>query len=288
MQTHQDIWFSVSDQLEHVYFRAFHQPTPVLDFITWPIRVSGVVFPDVSEITSASEGGTGAAGVPGSVQINVGGNFGASPGLTFDTNTQALSVGGCIFLGGVEFACPNGAGGIDLFNIDNINGGSATGPGQTPWLSNINANNWQLQNLLGLSGAFQTGLGNAAPGINFSGNNINISGGSGTGAGGISIVAGSGAVSISSGTSIVSIGASSTLTLTGNPVVAGVPFGIGTSAPQFALDVNGVTNTSLCYYIAGVEFACGNGAGGIDLTNISTVNGSAYPPSGGGGVPTGV
>lgn len=54
MQTHKDIWFSVSDEHEHIYFRAFHTPHPVLDFIPWPIRVSGIFFPDGTSMISAN------------------------------------------------------------------------------------------------------------------------------------------------------------------------------------------------------------------------------------------
>jgi hypothetical protein len=53
MQSHKDIWFSVEDQHEHIYFRAYHKPHPVLDFIPWPIRVSGIYFDDGSSLFSA-------------------------------------------------------------------------------------------------------------------------------------------------------------------------------------------------------------------------------------------
>src|SRR5215470_11670792 len=57
MQTHQDIWFSVGREMEHVYFRTGPQPFPVLDFIPWPIKVTAVVFPDGSSMSSAGPGG---------------------------------------------------------------------------------------------------------------------------------------------------------------------------------------------------------------------------------------
>jgi hypothetical protein len=71
MQTHQDVWFSVADELEHIYFRAYHQPYPLLDFIPWPIRVTGVVFPDGSELFTANGGGAGAPSILAGSGISV-------------------------------------------------------------------------------------------------------------------------------------------------------------------------------------------------------------------------
>lgn len=43
------------------------------------------------------------------------------------------------------------------------------------------------------------------------------------------------------------------------------------------VSVSGNVNIGGCYQIMGVNFACGNGAGGINLTNIVTINGSPVP-----------
>lgn len=71
----------------------------------------------------------------------------------------------------------------------------------------------------------------------------------------------------------------------GSPVAnftaSGVAINRGGSAPAYPLDVGGSVNSTGCYLIDGVNFACSDGAGAIALSNIATINGSA--PGGGGG-----
>lgn len=66
-------------------------------------------------------------------------------------------------------------------------------------------------------------------------------------------------------------------------VLLRAPVGISISAtfaPAYPLDVQGNVNSSGCYLIGGVAYACSDGAGGVALSNITTINGSA--PGGGG------
>jgi hypothetical protein len=70
MQTHQDVWWSVSDQEEHAYFRAFNQPDPILEFTPWPIKVQSIVFADGSSLFSAGGAGVGAGQTPWQQNIN--------------------------------------------------------------------------------------------------------------------------------------------------------------------------------------------------------------------------
>lgn len=56
--------------------------------------------------------------------------------------------------------------------------------------------------------------------------------------------------------------------------------GIINAAPSYTLDVAGDVNSSNCYRIAGVPFGCTNGAGGINLSNIVTINGAAFTSGG--------
>lgn len=53
--------------------------------------------------------------------------------------------------------------------------------------------------------------------------------------------------------------------------------GVGTGG----LGSSGNINTNSCYYVSNVVFACGNGAGQVNLSNIATINGN--PPAGGSG-----
>lgn len=55
--------------------------------------------------------------------------------------------------------------------------------------------------------------------------------------------------------------------------------GVAMDNPQYPLDVNGSVNSSGCYLIGGVSFACSDGSAGVNLSNITTINGGA--PGGG-------
>lgn len=94
MQTHQDIWFSVNEELEHIYFRVNQDSNvnPYLDFIPWPIKVSAVIFSDGSKLTTASGGGGGGgpAGSTGEIQFNDNGSFGASGNFSIDPSSATL------------------------------------------------------------------------------------------------------------------------------------------------------------------------------------------------------
>jgi hypothetical protein len=62
----------------------------------------------------------------------------------------------------------------------------------------------------------------------------------------------------------------------------GSKLGIQNSSPQYPLDVGGDVNTSGCYLIDGATFACSDGSGGVNLSNVALINGA---PPGGGGAP---
>lgn len=122
-------------------------------------------------------GGSTPGGTSGNVQFNSGGIFAGNSAFTWDSTNSRLGVGtnaplypldvvgnintrSCYFVQGVSFACGDGTGGINLSNITTINGsppGTGTGMNQTPWLSNIDGANFQLNNAGGI------GIGGAAP-----------------------------------------------------------------------------------------------------------------------------
>jgi hypothetical protein len=51
--------------------------------------------------------------------------------------------------------------------------------------------------------------------------------------------------------------------------------GVGQGGPLFPLDIAGDVNSTGCYRINGAAFACGDGATGVNLSNITTINGAA-------------
>lgn len=74
MQTHKDIWFSADfNHNEHIYFNTEHLPTPVVDFIPWPIRVRAVYFTDGTSLFSAGGAGVGIGQTPWVQNVNADG-----------------------------------------------------------------------------------------------------------------------------------------------------------------------------------------------------------------------
>lgn len=136
-----------------------------------------------------------------------------------------------------------------------LNLGPASGVGsQTPWLSNIDGAGYSLSNLYNL-------------GFNVA----NV-------------------YDYSIGTSRGNLYLRSDVVYAGYPIALTAFNGrvsIGTTAgANFPLDVSGDVNSSACYRINGAPFACPDGSGGVNLSNITTINGSAPGAGGGGGGPT--
>jgi hypothetical protein len=273
------------------------------------------------------------AGSTGMIQYNNFGAFGADGNLFWDVADARLGVDlaalpeytvdvggdvnstGCYRIGGVEFACGDVGGGIDLTNITNltatnisvtnINGqpASSLGPAgantQVQWNNNgafgASANLWwdDANARLNLSsGAY------GSPGVYISEPTNARSASVYVNQVGLQILAGANTglylfspdlVETSSGGGQVFNAAAATGaafqfgTASGYGLVI-LPnnyVGLGKQLPAYALDVVGDVNSTGCYRILTAAFACGDGAGGVNLTNVANINGEPYVPGGG-------
>ena len=228
--------------------------------------------------------------VSGSVGIKT-----LTPVYPLDVN-GIINTNACYYSNGMPIICPNASGGVDLQNVDSINGSSyppTVGPGaqQTPWLSNINAANYTLANVSAIGVGGGTTPGNA---INITQTALGVWG---IGISQSNSAAGAG-MYLTSNSSVAQVGLMGTAASVGanmyviNTNAAAIGFfmtntekmrvnvngvGISNGNPQYPLDVGGIINTSSCYYIAGSVFACAAGGGSINLSNIATINGQ--PPA---------
>ena len=202
----------------------------------------------------------------------------ANPAYPLDVVGNA-NVSGCYLVATVPFACTNGSGGVNLTNVTNINGAPVFS--QTPWLSDINGAGFRLIS----AGSIGIGIANPLFQLDVAGN-VNATGcyyiqgttfACSNGAGGINI--------------------SNITNINGSPPFSQTPWlqningnnfsltntsqiGIGTSSPGYPLHVIGNVNSTGCYLINGVVFACSDGGTGVNLSNITNING--LPFTGGG------
>lgn len=123
MQSNQDILFNVENESEWIYFNVNHRPTPVVEFIPYPIAVSSIIFSDGSQLFTAGGGtqtpwlsnidannfsitnlnsingvpianfGANPAGVNTQIQWNNNGAFGASANLVWNNANSRMGIG---------------------------------------------------------------------------------------------------------------------------------------------------------------------------------------------------
>lgn len=235
-------------------------------------------------------GGTGGVLLRAPAGVSTSGTF--VPAYPLDVVGNVNS-SGCYLIGGVAFACSDGAGGVALSNISTING-SAPGSGGTPAPPNQSVQ-WNNNGALGGSANLTYNDTNVALSMThgslvttltqsqFSGLAINAQNGGSIylyGNGVISSVTGSYTFTssfASSPTNVFSVQTSGSISAL--DVTAAGNVGIRTGGAAYPLDVAGDVNSTGCYRINGNAFACSDGASGINLSNISAINGSA--PGGG-------
>lgn len=248
-------------------------------------------------------GGTGGVLLRAPAGVSTSGTF--VPAYPLDVVGNVNS-SGCYLIGGVAYACSDGAGGVALSNISTING-SAPGSGGTPappnqsvqwnnngafggsaqltWTGNaLNVTsaasggfplNVASSNSLGYSGAIFSVLNgdsvaifatsNVGPPTDFSNPAAEVS-----------------TAYVRSILPIELVSVDSAIMLRPNAATAGAVYvettGIGlgvNKSPSYPLDVAGDVNSTGCYRINGNAFACSDGASGVNLSNITTINGSA-------------
>lgn len=288
----------------------------------------GVSLTNITTINGAPpEGGFPTSpGAPfNSVQFNNNGVFGGSANLTWDNTNGVLQImgavginyapafsldvngqvnsTGCYLIDAVPFACSNGAGGINLTNITNINGQPpGTGTGELTPPAGIDRDiQFNDNGAFGASNTFvYTAAGNLGVGVNNPEVSIQTPGGIlttgvpttwpdvGPGLMFFSDPVDGGAIySYNFGPNTAQDLSIYARTFYVNAATSDISGRVGIGkAPgaNFALDVNGNITTNHCYYILDIPWACLDSAGtGIDLTNINNINGSPYPPPGGGG-----
>lgn len=209
---------------------------------------------------------------PGAVQVAQSAAALASSPFTLNSQLSFTP-----FLFGPSGVWVEGGGSISVALIPNNGTGAPTGAGavtggggggggggsQTPWLSDIDAASYSLNNV-------NTITGRSAALLTISGANIAL-----TTTSYISLTT----------TYDVSLVPSRNVLL--NPTGGNV--GIYRTSlfyPAYLLDVAGDVNSTGCYRQNGVAFACSDGAGGIALSNVSTINGAA-PGGGGSTLPAG-
>lgn len=135
MQTNQDLVFSSEGDTEWMYFDTRHQPTPVMQFIPYPIAVSSIIFADGSQQWTAGGGGGGATLLAGpGISLTPG------PGTMLISNT-AMGGSQSPWLSNIN------ANGWSLLNLNTINGVPVANMQQTPWLTNINGAQYDLLNV---------------------------------------------------------------------------------------------------------------------------------------------
>lgn len=224
-----------------------------------------------------------------------------APNFTLDV-FGTVNAQNCYYIQGVPYACPNGSGAVNLSNISLINGNPVTGgQPQTPWAQDINGN----AKALGSVAAIGIGIGSTStnPSIaldivgSFGGNEIAVVNNNQSSAANIFFQNSGNSTSLNvgiPGTSTSSFPGLPNINFTGtntplifsanNTEVMRLAFGprvgIGQSNPQYALDVAGGVNATGCYVSNSVAFACSNGAGGINLSNIALINGNPVTTGG--------
>ena len=202
------------------------------------------------------------------------------------SNVSSVSVTGCVYIGPTAISlCDDGSGNL-LVNGAPISGGGADlsnlaagtcialdrsspptvtvnaqiGCIQTPWLSSISAAGFSLTNVYSI-------VGNTVG----SNGQLNLQGWY------TSLLGPTLQLQYQYALYVMSGAGQTVFSVAGTPAAPRVGVGLQTAA--YPLDVVGNVNSSGCYLIGGVSFACSNGAGAIALSNIATINGSA--PGGG-------
>ena len=191
---------------------------------------------------------TGFVYFPGRIGVGV-----TSPTQQIDI-VGSMNATGCYFISGSAFACNDGSGGV------NISGGNITATKRV---------DSPVYYSLGILFAQNSGSG----GVNLSNvtniNNVAVN-------------------SLKQTPWISNIdGGGFTLTNIGNITSNATVSGGGLSAGSAGINAIGNVNTNGCYYIANTVFACGNGAGGVNLSNIAAINGTPPGTGSGGGVTQG-
>lgn len=203
------------------------------------------------------------------------------------SNVSSVSVTGCVYIGPTAISlCDDGSGNL-LVNGAPISGGGADlsnlaagtcialdrssppavtinaqiGCIQTPWLSSVSAAGFSLTNVYSI-------VGNTVG----SNGQLNLQGWY------TSLLGPTLQLQYQYALYVMSGAGQTVFSVSGTPAAPRVGVGLQTAA--YPLDVVGNVNSSGCYLIGGVSFACSNGAGQIALSNIATINGAA--PGGGG------
>lgn len=212
------------------------------------------------------------AGQSGWIQFNSSGAFGAAGALYWDEVRGFLGVNlaplmpnhaidvvgdinitGCYFVGGEPFACPE-AGGFALSGISSINATPIGGFAQTPWLGNVDAGQFTLNNLAQANFVFGARSGY----VNCVTAGMYVASGPGT----ILYLSGTNGVVL---TTPLAMGFTAstpagpayqfaTTSGTAMAILASGNVGIRNASPQFALDVGGDINTTGVLRVSGAAY----------------------------------